>query len=195
MFCSAAKTVAYWFADPVEAKNDPIMMVAHSLASIDTEAEDFHPWHMDKSIAIGLIWGITDAKKLTHMQTCLKDFHEVRQYMQSGFDLIFKLNSWDIENGFIELANAFDNVPELTKNCHNTEEDWAELYKWYRVFWHPYQLVTGVWTNVKSQAPELMHDAVSAKAHLAAKEYYDFGYTLGQMFILVTSVPETMFFD
>lgn len=113
MFCSVAKTVAYWFADPVEAKNDPIMMVAHSLAAVDTEAEDFNSWEVDRDIAIGIAWGITEAKNLHQMQTCLKDVRDVRQYMQNGFDLIFKLDSWDITNGFIELANAFDNVPQL----------------------------------------------------------------------------------
>jgi hypothetical protein len=148
MFCSVAKTVAYWFADPVEAKNDPIMMVAHSLAAVDTEAEDFNSWDVDRDIAIGIVWGITEAKNLQQMQTCLKDVRDVRQYMQNGFDLIFKLDSWDITNGFIELANAFDNVPQLQTDCYNTEDDWAELFKWYRVFWHPIQLVTGIWSNI-----------------------------------------------
>lgn len=68
---------------------------------------------MDRDLAGGLIWGITNTLELNKLQTCLNDFRDAKHYMEDGWEYVWRLNSEDINNGFIMMLSALDTVPNL----------------------------------------------------------------------------------
>lgn len=89
--------------------------MARELAALDTT--NISTFKMDRQIAKGMFLGIVEQNNLTMLKTCLTDVHELKKNIFGGVKLIEKLDSWDIENGFKEIAQAFDTVPALLTDC------------------------------------------------------------------------------
>ena len=61
MFTKIAKMVAWWVAEPSEKETEnPIMMVARSLAAVNPDVLEISTCKMDKMIAAGIFWGISE---------------------------------------------------------------------------------------------------------------------------------------
>lgn len=115
MFTTVAKAVTWWVSEPAVGETEsPILMVARGLAAVNPEA--VKPC-MDMKIIAGAMYGIIEQNNLTMMQACLKDSRQVAHNVKDGLQLIEKLDSYDIAEGFRVLANAFDDVPTLHSDC------------------------------------------------------------------------------
>ena len=191
MFANLARTAVWgssWFFNP-ETETNPLMAVTLDLAAYDTQALHVCPFAMDAKIFKGVVWGITEQQKLTSLQQCLRDIGTVQKYVKDGLKLVAKLDFWDVSEGFKEIAQAFDNVPELETDCANADADFTALASWATVFLEPFTLFTDVKTNLHKHVAHLTIDAAHAKKQLAAQDYFHFGITLGEMLVILTSDP------
>ena len=188
MFTTIARFITWWAAEPIEGETDPIMMVLRTLANVDTDAEDFNTWKMDRRLAAGMVWGIVDQKELTQMQVCLDDIVKAKAVVHEGFNHVWNLNSWDIDTGLIMIVNAFDLVPGLQEDCMNADEDWATLDDWSTIFWHPVSLFTSVETNLAKYKTVLNLAAITATEQLMIEDYFGAGQTMGKMLGILTTV-------
>jgi len=81
-------------------------------------------------------------------------------------------------------------VPTLQEDCAYTYENLATLASWATIFVHPFTLVSDVKENLHQHVTHLTMDAVHAKKQLANQEYFDFGVTVGEMLVILTSDPK-----
>ena len=188
-FARAAVWGSSWFFNP-EIETNPLMMVTLDLAAVDPQTLDICPFRMDRQIFKGIVWGITEQQKLTSLQQCFRDIHQIKKNMKDGLKLVAKLDFYDISEGLKEMAQAFDNVPTLQEDCGKSDGDLATLASWATIFLQPFTLVSDVKQNLHQHVAHLTMDAVHAKKQLANQEYFDFGVTLGEMLVILTSDPE-----
>jgi len=101
MFTNLARGVVWgssWFFDP-EIETNPLMSVTLDLAAVDPQKLDICPFRMDRQIFKGIVWGIFEQQKLTNLQACFRDIHQVKKNIKSGLKLVEKLDFYDISEG------------------------------------------------------------------------------------------------
>lgn len=186
MFTTVARLITWWANESPEGETDPIMIVARSLARVDTDAKDFNSWRMDRRLAAGMLFGVVEQKELTQMQVCLDDIVKAKTVVHEGFNHIWELNSWDIDAGLVMIVNALDLVPGLQEDCTNADDDWAKLDDWSTIFYHPVSLFTSVESNLVQYKTILTMAAITATQQLAIEDYFGTGQTLGKMLSILT---------
>jgi hypothetical protein len=127
-------------------------MVAEQLALVPIDNEDFSRFYMNKDIAAGMIWGVTEQLELTQLELCLKDVAGSKSYMKEGWDQMWRLDAVDINQGIKKMLNALTMVPNLKTDCTNATSDIAILDDWLDIFFRPMVLYGTVMTNLRSDA-------------------------------------------
>ena len=180
MFSHIARYLVYWLPEN-PAGEDPFMQVARSLADFNVEREEFSTLQMDTKIAAGLFWGVTEQLELNQLQACLVDVRSGKEYMEEGFENLWRLNTEAINDGFTMMVNAWDLVPHLAEDCMSAQDDWATLDGWADAFFHPFEFLPNCRKNISEHEEALLELATLAQTQLEAEEFFHFGQTFGRM--------------
>ena len=146
--------------------------------------------HMDQArLVAGLLYGIIDGEDCEHIELCFTDLHFEAEMVLDGLSLIFEPNLWhphDFTEGILDLIEAAAHVPRTVFDCAESVGDDIKLAEWIKGLIAQDDLKAYIKHNVERHIVQLSNDSRKARKQFKNQEYFQCGFTLGEMVTIAT---------
>ena len=146
--------------------------------------------HMDQAqLVAGLLYGIIDGEDCEHIELCFSDLHLEADMVVDALSLIFEPNLWhpkDFTEGILELSEAAAHVPRTIFDCAESIGDGIKLAEWIDNLIQQDVLKDYIKHNVERHIVQLSNDSRKARKEFKHQEYFQCGFTLGEMVTIAT---------
>lgn len=120
----------------------------------------------------GLLSGFIDENKLTNIETCATDAHEIFPEIQK---VIADLKDGETAAALEQIVGLVEKLPEMLKSCKDMDEDVAALKTWVDTFDSKDKLIQTIEKNALKNIFKLKADVTKITADWDAEKFSDVG--------------------